>query len=192
MSTTDTSEKGLESLIVAAMAGEPVRTPASGSGRCAQRALRRHGLAAGRLARLRPRVLRRPGAAYHLPAGHPAQGGRRAGPVRGWPDAAQVPGAAARGDQQARDDRRAAQRRQARAAPARPVLRHAYARQYSRRRALCAEPLQRHPATALQPRSERPGPRPVPLHQRPAHRHLRAEEQPDQADRGRCGGAVQA
>ena len=55
-----------------------------------------------------------------------------------------------------------------------------------------AEPLQRHPPAPLQPRRDAARARPVPLHQRPAGRHVRAEEQPHQADgRGR-GRAVQA
>ncbi len=93
---------------------------------------------------------------------------------------------------QARRDRRAAPRRQARAAPPRPLLRHALARQREGRGALRGQPLQRHPAAPLQPRRDAARARPVPLHQRPAGRHLRAEEQPDQADgRGRRR-AVQA
>ncbi len=45
-----------------------------------------------------------------------------------------------------------------------------------------AEPLHRHPPTALQPRRDAARARPGPVHQRPAGRHLRAQEQPDQAD----------
>ena len=74
----------------------------------------------------------------------------------------------------------------------RPVLRHAVARQRQGRRALRRQPLQRHPAAALQPGRDAAGPRPGPVHQRPAGRHLRAEEQPHQADGRGCRRAVQA
>ena len=78
------------------------------------------------------------------------------------------------------------------AASPRPLLRHAVARQREGRGALRGEPLQRHPPAALQPRRDAARARPRPVHQRPADRHLRAEEQPDQADgRGRRR-AVQA
>ena len=50
------------------------------------------------------------------------------------------------------------------------------------RRALRRQPLQRHPPAPLQPRRDAACARSRPLHQRPADRHLRAEEQPDQAD----------
>ena len=55
-----------------------------------------------------------------------------------------------------------------------------------------AEPLLDHAPARLQHGRDAPRARPVPVHQRPAHRHLRAEEQPHQADgRGRRR-AVQA
>ena len=54
------------------------------------------------------------------------------------------------------------------------------------------QPLQRHPPTPLQPGRDATRARPGPLHQRPAGRHVRVEEQPHQTDgRGRRG-AVQA
>ena len=81
---------------------------------------------------------------------------------------------------------------QARPAPLRPLLRHALAGQRQGRRTLQRQPLQRHAPAPLQPGRDAARARPVPVHQRPAHRHLRAEEQPDQADgRGRRR-AVQA
>ena len=47
-------------------------------------------------------------------------------------------------------------------------------------------------AAPLQQRQRAACPGPVPVHQRPAGRHLRAEEQPDEADGARCHQAVQA
>ena len=55
-----------------------------------------------------------------------------------------------------------------------------------------AEQVQRHAPTSLQPRREAACPGPVPVHRWPARRHLRAEEQPDEADGGRRRRAVQA
>ena len=55
-----------------------------------------------------------------------------------------------------------------------------------------AEPLQRHAPAPLQPRRDAARARPRPVHQRPADRDLRAEEQPDQADGRRRRRAVQA
>ena len=55
-----------------------------------------------------------------------------------------------------------------------------------------AEPLQRDEAAPLQPGPDPACPGPVPVHQRPARRHLRAEEQPDEADDRRRRRAVQA
>jgi hypothetical protein len=52
------------------------------------------------------------------------------------------------------------------------------------------EPLLDHTPARLQHRRNAPRARPMPVHQRPAHRHLRAEEQPHQADGGGRGGAV--
>ena len=89
-------------------------------------------------------------------------------------------------DRQARRHRRAAQGRGARAGALRSVLRHAVAGQRQGRGAARAEPLLDHAPARLQHGRDAPRARPVPVHQRPAHRHLRAEEQPHQADgRGR-------
>ena len=77
-------------------------------------------------------------------------------------------------------------------APRRPLLRHAVAGQRGGGRALRAEPLQRHAPAPLQPRRDAARARPRPVHQRPADRHLRAEEQPHQADGRGCRRAVQA
>ncbi len=80
----------------------------------------------------------------------------------------------------------------ARAAALRPLLRHAVAGQRQGRDAARREPLLDHAPARLQHGRDAPRARPVPVHQRPAHRHLRAEEQPHQADgRGRRR-AVQA
>ena len=87
---------------------------------------------------------------------------------------AQVPGPPARGDQQAGHHRRPAQRHQARPAPDRPVLWRAVAGQRLGQTALRPEPLHRNPPAALQQRQRPACPGPVPLHQRPAHPHLRA------------------
>ena len=169
---TDTSEKGLESLIVADMAAAGW---IAGDPKDYDREY------AVDLAQLRA----------FLPATQPeildaVRPGQR------QPDPPEVPGAAAGRDHQARRHRRAAARHQARPAPHRPVLRHALARQREGRRAVRREPLQRHPPAPLQPRRDAARARPVPVHQRPARRHVRAEEQPDQADRRRRRRAVQA
>ena len=57
-------------------------------------------------------------------------------------------------------------------------------------RTLRPEPFLRHPPTAVQQRRETACPRPGALHQRAAHRHLRAQEQPHQADGERRRPAV--
>ena len=190
--TTDTSERGLERLICTALAGHPCEPPADGhSGRTARR-VRRCGLERRQLPRLRPGVLRRSGPARGLPACHAAGGRRRAGAVRGRPDAAQVPGPAPGRDCQARHHRRAAPRPRARAAPPGPVLRHAVGRKREATGTLRAEPFHRHPAATLQPRRDAAGAGHRAVHQRAAGLYLRAEEQPDQADGGRRGLAVQA
>ena len=168
----------------------PARTDRGGAR--ATRGLRRR-LDLRRVRRLRPRVLRGPGAALGLPAGDAAGGGRGARPRPGRPDAAQVPGAAARRDHAS--------------AATIDVLRHGIKHgphdldlfygtpspgNVKAAGALRGQPLQRHPPASLQPRRDAARARPGPLHQRPAGRHLRAEEQPHQADgRGR-GPAVQA
>ena len=136
-------------------------------------------------------MVRRSRPAWRLPARHPAGGGRGSGAEGGRPDTAQVPGAAARRDCQAGHDRGAAPRHQARRARPRPVLRHTFARQRASQGPLRAEPLHRDPTASLQPRRNAAGARHRALHQRPAGRHLRAEEQPHQADGGRRGLAVQ-
>ena len=102
----------------------------------------------------------------------------------GRPHAAQVLGPPARRDNKARHHRRSAQGRQARAAPDRPDVRHAVAGEREGGGLVRAEPLQCDQATPLQQRQRAACPGPVPVHQRPPCRHLRAEEQPNQAD---CG-----
>ena len=82
--------------------------------------------------------------------------------------------------------------RQARAAPDRPDVRHTVAGEREGQDALRPEPLQRVEAAPVQPGRDAACPRPVPVRQRPARRHLRAEEQPDEADRRRRRRAVQA
>ena len=73
---------------------------------------------------------------------------------------------------------------ESRAAPDRSALWHAVAGEREGPGPVPAEPLQRHAAAALQPRRDPAFPGPGTVHQRPAGRHLRAEEQPHQADRG--------
>ena len=55
--------------------------------------------------------------------------------------------------------------------------------QYEGPGAVRLQPFQRHAAAPIQPRRNPTRARPVPLHQRAADRHLRAEEQPHEADR---------
>ena len=57
---------------------------------------------------------------------------------------------------------------------------------------LRTESLQRHAPASVQPRQRAAGAGSRPVHQRLTGRHLRTEEQPYQADRGRRGRAVQA
>ena len=144
------------------------------------------------LPRLRPRILRRSGPALRLPARHPARSIRVPQLVRGQPHAPPVPSPPPGRDQQTRHHRRAAPRHQARSARPRPILRHAFGRQPRSAGPLQAEPLHGHPPTSLQPRRNPAGPRHRPIHQRPAGLHLRAKEQPHQADGGRRGPAVSA
>ena len=140
-------------------------------------------LAARRPARLRPRVLRRPRAARGLPA-------RRRSPTR--PRRSTSTTTARRGGSSSPGSRARSRKR-----GVIDVLRHGIkhgphhidlfygtpspgnakaAERYAR------EPLQRHAPAPLQPRRDAARARPGAVHQRPAGRHLRAEEQPDQAD----------
>jgi hypothetical protein len=126
---------------------------------------------------LRPRVLRRPGPASAF---------------LGRPDAAQVPGPPAGRDHQARHHRRAAPRASSTGRSLRPLLRHALAGQRQGAERTRANRF----SVTRQLRYSRDETQLAldlcALHQRPAGRHLRAEEQPDQADgRGRRR-AVQA
>ena len=130
-----------------------------------------------------PRVLCRPRSACRVPARDPTRGGRVAGAGRGQSDAAQVPGAAAGRNHEARHHRRAAPRPQARRARPGHLLRYSVTRERAIAAALRAEPLHRRPAASLQPRRHPTGARHRALHQRPAGLHVRAEEQPHQADR---------
>ena len=93
-------------------------------------------------------------------------------------------------DLEAGHHRGAAPRHQTPGARPRPVLRHAVARQRAGQGTLRAEPLHRHAAASLQPRRDAAGAGYRALHQRTAGLHVRAEEQPDQADGGRRGLAV--
>ena len=181
---TDTTEQGLERLICTALAGHPCdpppvqsakpnRQPAHGgvgwSGGSHRDYDREHCVDLAQLAAFPPR--------------DPAGGCRGPGPGRGRADAPQVPCPAARRDLQAWHHRGAAPRHQARRARPGALLRHAVARQRAGQRALRAEPLHGHPAASLQPRRDAAGARHRALHQRPAGRHLRAQEQPHETDR---------
>ena len=90
--TTDTSEKGLETLIMRHMTGVDglAVTPDIGGG--AARRLRRHWLLRGQPEGLRPRPRARCAAALRLPARHPARGVQEAGDRRrGRPQGHQPP-----------------------------------------------------------------------------------------------------
>ncbi len=194
--TTDTSEKGLETLIMRHMTGTDGLAVVAEHGRRAAAALRRHRLHRRQRAGLRPRPRARRAAALRLPARHPARGVQEAGAGRRerrqGHQPPQVPRPPLGRDRQARRHRRAAQGRGARAGALRPVLRHAVAGQRQGRGAARRRTASRHAPARLQHGRDAPRARPVPVHQRPAHRHLRAEEQPHQADgRGRRR-AVQA
>ena len=76
--------------------------------------------------------------------------------------------------------------------PLRSLLRHALGGQRQGAGTARPEPLFDHAPARLQHGRDAPRARPVPVHQRPADRHLRAEEQPHQADRRGRGGAVPA
>lgn len=142
--------------------------------------------------RIRPGVLRRPRSAAGLPRGDAAEvgGDPRAG--QGWADTAEAPRANPGGGQPAGRPRRPSPRGQARPGTPRPLLRHALAGKCHRRGALSEEPVLRDPAAPLQPRRGAARARPRPLRERPPHRHVRAEEQPDEADGGGRRRAVQA
>ena len=182
-STTDTSERGLESLICTALTGSAGDPPATDTAR-ERPSSYGVGWTCGDSKDYDREYCVRPDATCGLPPRHAARGGGIAAPGPGRPNAARVPGSIARRDHQARQHRRAAQGDQARAAPNRPALRHAVAGERASQGPQSAEPLQRHPTAALQPRRDPAFPGPGPVHQRPAGRHLRAEEQPDQADGG--------
>ena len=68
---------------------------------------------------------------------------------------------------------------------------HAVGREPAGPGTLRAESIHSRPPASLQPRRDAAGARHRPVHQRPAGLHLRAEEQPDQADGGRRRRAVQ-
>jgi hypothetical protein len=129
--TTDTSEKGLETLIMRHMTGtgESTAWPSPRTPPPSARALRRHRLHRRQREGLRPRARARRAAALRLPARHAARGLQEAGawPMRTTPGhqppASSCPPVGR--DRQARRHRRAAQGRRARAAALRPVLRHA-------------------------------------------------------------------
>ena len=91
---------------------------------------------------------------------------------------------------QARQDRGAAQRDQARSAAPGPVLRHALGSQPAGAGTVRAEPVHRHPTASVQPGRGAAGAGHRAVHQRVAGVHVRAEEQPHQADGRRRRPAV--
>jgi hypothetical protein len=195
--STDISEKGLESLIVRHMTGTDGLAVTPGAVAEPPAPYGGTGYFAGSPQGLRPRPRARRGPALRLPARHAARGLQEAGDGRcqrhQGHQPPEVPHPAVGRDGQARRHRRAAQgHRPPPGRPLRSVLRHAVRRQRQGRGAARAEPLLDHPPAGLQRGRDPPRAGPGPVHQRPAHRHLRAEEQPDQADRGRRGGAVPA
>ena len=190
--TTDLTERGLERLICKALTGDPCDPPSGRTVGEPSQHLRRRRLVPRQPSRLQPRVLRRPRPTPHLPAHHPAQLRPRPPPRRGLPHPPQVPRPPPGRDRQARHHRRPPQRHQARPPRPRPLLRHTFRPQRDRPAALPPEPVQRHPPTPLQPgrRSALAGHRA--LHQRAPRLHVRAQEQPYQADLQRRHPAVQA
>ena len=148
---TDTSERGLERLICTAMAGHPCDPRKEGRAAEAPAGYGGVGwIGANPHDYDREYCVDRGQLAAFL-RGYAAGGRRIAGPGRGRTDAAQVPGAAAGRDLQARHHRRAATRREARRAQPGTVLRHAVGREPAGTGALPAEPLHRHPTASLQP-----------------------------------------
>ena len=131
--TTDTSEKGLETLIMRHMTGMDGLAVVAEHGRRAAAALRRHRLHRRQREGLRPRPRARRAAALRLPARHAARGVQEAGDGRRerrqGHQPPQVPRPPLGRDRQARRHRRAAQGRGARAGALRPLLRHAVAGQ---------------------------------------------------------------
>ena len=153
--TTDTSERGLERLICTALTGaacDPGR--ASASRTTSDPSTYGAGWICGEPEDYDREYCVDLAQLSRLPARDAAGRRRRARPRPGRPDAAEVPRPPAGRDHQARRDRRAAPRHQARAASARPLLRHAVAGQREGRGALRGQPLQRHPAAPLQPRRD--------------------------------------
>ena len=159
--------------------------------RCgAARPVRRRGLGLRQSPRLRPRALRRPRPALRLPARYPARSRGGIHALRRRSDEAQVPGPAAGRDHEARHHRRAPARDPTRGPRVGALLRSPLAGEHTGSGALRAEPLHRDPTAPLQPRRDPASARHRAVHQRTAGLHLRAEEQPDEADRGRRGVAV--
>ena len=191
---TDTSERGLERLICTALTGSPCE-PGAGPAEAVHERPAAYGVGwiCGEPEDYDREYCVDLVQLCGLPAGDAAGGGRRRSTSartarRG---ASSWPGCRARSRKRG-VDRRAAQGRQARAAPPRPVLRHAVAGQRQGRRSATRRTASASRASSLQPGRDAARARPVPVHQRPADRHLRAEEQPHQADgRGRRR-AVQA
>ena len=188
--TTDTSERGLERLICTALTGHPCDPPQERRAAEARPGYGRAGWSGGNPHDYdREFCVDRVQLAAFLKSTQPDAAESLALDDE-WSDAAQVPGAAAGRNHEARHHRRAAPRPQARRARPGPLLRHAVGRERAGAAALRAEPLHRRPAASLQPRRDAAGARHRALHQRPAGLHVRAEEQPHQADRSRCGVAV--
>ena len=187
--TTDTSERGLERLICTALTGSAC-DPGTAKVRLRPRApepnLWRAGWMCGAARGLRPRVLRRPHPAHGVPARDAARRGRRARPRPGRAHAPQVPGAACR----ARSPSAAPSTCCATGSSTGPHHLDLFYGTPSPGNAKAAERFAQNRFSvtrqlALQPRREATGSRPGPVHQRPARRHLRAQEQPDQANGGR-------
>ena len=192
MSTSDTTERGLERLICSGLAGHPCDPPADGtvadppagyggvgwSGGNFHDYDREYGVDLVQLAAFLRGT--QPEAAESLALSED-------GPTR----RAFLTRPAGR-DRQARHDRCSAQRDQARSTAPGPVLRNALGSQPAGAGAVRAEPLHRHAPASLQPGRGAAGAGHRAVHQRTAGVHVRAQEQPDQADGGRCGPAVPA
>ena len=187
---TDTSERGLERLICTALAGHPCDPPREGKVAEARPAYGRVGWIGGN-----PHDYDREFCVdfAQLTAFLRATQSEAAESLaldEGGPNAPQVPGPAAGRGLQARHRRRPAPRHQVRRAQLGAVLRHTVGRKPAGAGTLRAEPLHGRPAATVQPRRLAASARHRPLRQRPARLHLRAEEQPDQADGGRRSRAV--
>ena len=177
--TTDTSERGLERLICAALTGSPCE-PGAASGGTVREPRPEYG-GSGWVC----------GDPDDYDREHCVDSAQLAAFLRATqPEAAETFDLGA--DSPARRRGRTAPRRQARAAPRRPLLRLAVARQSGGGGALRGEPFLGDATAPLQRRRAVARARRRAVRQRPAGGHVRAQEQPHQADGRRRRAAVPA